>query len=228
MSVAKPRRMSPQARREDLIAAALELFSTRSPEAVGVDDVTGRAGVSRPLFYRYFSGVAQLRVAALRTVADDLLGRLERRGSGTREQRLRAAVRALIDVAAEHRAGYLALLRSGSVVATSETDAIVDEVRDRAVEVILAECEIVAPSPMVLATLRCWTAVVEGAVLTWLQGGRLRREQLDGWLVDQLAAMLAATARHDEDRAAAVAGHDILTTSSQPSTSSGLRGCGPM
>lgn len=212
MSVAKPRRMSPQARREDLIAAALELFSTRSPEEVGVDDVTTRAGVSRPLFYRYFSGIAQLRVAALRTVADDLLGRLERRASGTREQRLRAAVRALIDVAAEHRAGYLALLRSGSVVATSETETIVDEVRDRAVEVILAECEITEPSPMLLATLRCWTAVVEGTVLTWLREGRLRREKLDAWLVDQLTAMLEATARHDEGRAAS-AGRDVLTTS---------------
>ncbi|WP_167175458.1 TetR/AcrR family transcriptional regulator [Saccharomonospora amisosensis] len=222
--------MSRQARRDDLIAAALELFSTRAPEDVGIDDVTGRAGVSRPLFYRYFSGLGELRVAALRTVVDDLLDRLRRRASGTREQRLRAAVRALVDVAAEHRCGYLALLRSGSVVETSETNAIVDEVRARAVEVVLAECEIAEPSPILLATLRCWTAVVEGTVLTWLQEGDLRREQLDGWLVDQLMAMLEVTARHDDDRGrrgGPSAGQETFTTPSQPSTCSGPRGPGP-
>ncbi|EHR52906.1 transcriptional regulator [Saccharomonospora marina XMU15] len=230
MSVAKPRRMSRQARRQDLVAAALELFSTRAPEDVGIDDVTARAGVSRPLFYRYFRGLDELRVAALRTVADDLLDRMRRRASGSRQQRLRAVVRALVDVAAEHRCGYLALLRSGSVVATSETNAIVDEVRARAVEVVLAECEITEPSPMLLATLRCWTAIVEVAVSTWLQGAELRRERLDGWLVDQLMVMLQVTARHDDERGrrgASAVGQETLTTSSQPSTCSGPRGAGP-
>ena len=47
-------------------------------------------------------------------------------------------------------------------------------------------------------TLRCWTAVVEGALLSWLQERTLPREALDTWLVDQLTAMLGATAAHEE------------------------------
>ncbi len=189
--------MSPQARREDLIRAALDLFGSRAPELVTVDDIIARAEVSRPLFYRYFSSLRELQVEALKTVTEGLIDGLAGLEEGPPETRLRAAVRGLIDVADHYRAGYVALLRSGSVIATSETDAAIDEVRNRAVELILDALVVPEPSPMLLLTLRCWTAVVEGALLSWLQERSVPREVLDGWLVDQLTAMLATTARRD-------------------------------
>ncbi|AUI61904.1 TetR/AcrR family transcriptional regulator [Amycolatopsis sp. BJA-103] len=189
--------MSPQARREDLIRAALDLFGSRAPELVTVDDIIARAEVSRPLFYRYFSSLRELQVEALKTVTEGLIDGLAGLEEGPPETRLRAAVRGLIDVADHYRAGYVALLRSGSVIATSETDAAIDEVRNRAVELILDALVVPEPSPMLMLTLRCWTAVVEGALLSWLQERSVPREVLDGWLVDQLTAMLATTARHD-------------------------------
>ncbi|AXB45458.1 TetR/AcrR family transcriptional regulator [Amycolatopsis albispora] len=189
--------MSREARRDDLIAAALDLFSTSPPERVSVDDIAARADVSRPLFYRYFSSIRELQVAALRTVTDGLIDRLAVDAEGEPLDRLRAVVRGLIAVADEYRAGYIALLRSGSVIATSETEALVDQVRNRAVELILAELGVAEPSPLLLVTLRCWTAVVEGTLLSWLQEGALPRDELDTWLVDQLVAMLTVTATHD-------------------------------
>ncbi|OXM57396.1 TetR family transcriptional regulator [Amycolatopsis thailandensis] len=189
--------MSPQARREDLIRAALALFGSRAPELVTVDDIIARAEVSRPLFYRYFSSLRELQVEALKTVTEGLIDGLAGLEEGPPETRLRAAVRGLIDVADHYRAGYVALLRSGSVIATSETDAAIDEVRNRAVELILGALGVPEPSPMLLLTLRCWTAVVEGALLSWLQERAVPREVLDSWLVDQLTAMLATTAGHD-------------------------------
>ncbi|WP_409493791.1 TetR/AcrR family transcriptional regulator [Amycolatopsis sp. cmx-11-12] len=189
--------MTAEARREDLIRAALDLFGSRAPELVAVDDIIARAEVSRPLFYRYFSSLRELQVEALKTVTEGLIDGLAGLEEGPPETRLRAAVRGLIDVADHYRAGYVALLRSGSVIATSETDAAIDEVRNRAVELILDALGVSEPSPMLLLTLRCWTAVVEGALLSWLQERALPREVLDGWLVDQLTAMLATTASHD-------------------------------
>jgi hypothetical protein len=56
-----------------------------------------------------------------------------------------------------------------------------------------------------LLTLNCWTAVVEGAALTWLQERNLPRAELEGWLVDQLLAMVGATAGHDTTVAAVLA-----------------------
>ncbi|MEU3274728.1 TetR/AcrR family transcriptional regulator [Saccharomonospora sp. NPDC006951] len=197
MRTRKPRRLSPEARSDELISAALELFATRSPDDVTVDDVTAKAGVSRPLFYRYFRGVGELRLTALRRVVDGLLARLAQVRGDSPRQRLCAAVAVFADVAEEHRAGYVALLRHGSAVATSDTGAIIDEVRCRAVELILAEIEVTDPSPMLLATLRCWTAVVEEAMLNRLREGGMPKAVLGEWLVDQLVAMAGATARHD-------------------------------
>ncbi|WIY07377.1 TetR/AcrR family transcriptional regulator [Amycolatopsis mongoliensis] len=189
--------MSPQARRDDLIRAALDLFGSRAPELVTVDDIVARAEVSRPLFYRYFSSLRELQVEALRTVTDGLIDGLAGLEEGPPETRLCAAVRGLIDVADHYRAGYIALLRSGSVIATSETDAAIDEVRNRAVALILDALGVEDPSPLLSLTLRCWTAVVEGALLSWLQERSVARESLDTWLVDQLTAMLGATAAHE-------------------------------
>lgn len=90
------------------------------------------------------------------------------------------------------------MLRSGSVIATSETDAAIDEVRNRAVALILDALGVEDPSPLLSLTLRCWTAVVEGALLSWLQERTVPRESLDTWLVDQLTAMLGATAAHEQ------------------------------
>ena len=189
--------MSPQARRDDLIRAALDLFGSRAPELVTVDDIVARAEVSRPLFYRYFSSLRDLQVEALRTVTDGLIDGLAGLEEGPPETRLRAAVRGLIDVADHYRAGYIALLRSGSVIATSETEAAIDEVRRRAVALILDALGVENPSPLLSLTLRCWTAVVEGALQSRLQEHTIPRESLDSWLVDQLTAMLAATAAHE-------------------------------
>ncbi|MEV6625713.1 TetR/AcrR family transcriptional regulator [Amycolatopsis sp. NPDC051106] len=189
--------MSPQARRDDLIRAALDLFGSRAPELVTVDDIVVRAEVSRPLFYRYFSSLRELQVEALRTVTDGLIDGLAGLEEGPPEARLCAAVRGLIDVADHYRAGYIALLRSGSVIATSETDAAIDEVRNRAVALILDALGVTDPSPLLSLTLRCWTAVVEGALLSWLQERTLPREHLDTWLVDQLTAMLSVTMAHE-------------------------------
>jgi AcrR family transcriptional regulator len=188
--------MSPQARRDDLIGAALELFGSRPPELVTVDDIVARAEVSRPLFYRYFPSIRERQVEALRTVTDGLLDGLAQLREGPPLERLRGAVRGLIAVAEEYQAGYVALLRSGSI-ATSETNAVVDRVRDRAVRLILDVTDVSEPSPLLLLTLRCWTAVVEGTLLSWLQERTVPREGLDEWLVDQLVAMVGATAAHD-------------------------------
>ncbi|RJQ87049.1 TetR/AcrR family transcriptional regulator [Amycolatopsis panacis] len=189
--------MTPQARRDDLISSALDLFGSRAPELVTVDDIVAHAGVSRPLFYRYFPSLRELQEQALRTVTDSLVEGLATLEEGPPAVRVRAAVRGLIDVVAHYRAGYVALLRSGSVIATSDTDAAIDEVRNRAVRLILESLGIAEPSPLVLLTLRCWTAVVEGSLLSWLQEGTVPRDDLESWLCDQLTTMLATTKAHE-------------------------------
>lgn len=192
-----PRRMSPERRREQLVAAALELYGRLPPEEVAVEDITRAADCSRALFYRYFPNVESLHVAALGTVAEELIERVAMPAGGTLDAQLRGAVDAFLDVAQRHASGYVAMLRSGSVISTGETDALVDGVRDHFVDLLVQRGKLSDPTPLQLMTLRGWVALVEGASLTWLEQGEVGREAMRDWLVAQLFALLEVTARHD-------------------------------
>lgn len=194
--------MTPEARRAQLVSAALDLYGRRSPEDVAVEDVTRAADVSRALFYRYFSGMEELHVAALGNVADELVDRVALTGEGSLGAQLGAALDVFLDVAARHGRAYVALLRSGSVISTGATDALVDGVRDHIVDLLCVRGGVAGPSPLRLMTLRGWVALVEGSVLSWLEAGRAPdRDRLRDWLVAQLFAMLAVTARCEPEDA---------------------------
>jgi len=194
-----PRRMSPEARRAHLVDTALDLYQRLPPEDVGVEDVTAAADVSRALFYRYFPNVEALHVAALGTVVEELIARVALPATGSPAEQLTAAVDTFLEVAHRHGPAYVALLRSGSVISTGETDALVDGVRDHIVALLLERGGVPDPGPWQLMTLRGWVALAEGSTLTWLRDGDhgIGREELRDWLVAQLFGMVGITGRHD-------------------------------
>ncbi|MBV6702309.1 TetR/AcrR family transcriptional regulator [Kitasatospora aureofaciens] len=201
------RRLPVQQRREQLIAVALELFASRPPEEVSLDDVAEAAGASRPLVYRYFAGgKQQLYEAALRTAADELTSRFAVPLAGTPSEQLAVVLDGYFAFVAEHDAGYSALLRGGSVVETARTSAIVDDVRRAALRRTLRHLGVREAGPRLTLLVRSWIAVVEGASLSWLDEGRaLPVGELRDWLVDQFTAMAAATALHDPQTAEVLA-----------------------
>ncbi|NMH90722.1 TetR/AcrR family transcriptional regulator [Pseudonocardia bannensis] len=190
--------MTPQRRRDHLIETVLGLYARLPPDEVTVDDVARAADVSRALFYRYFGNLEELHVAALGSVVQELIARIDLASGGTLVGQLRAALGEFLSVVERHAGAYVALLRRGSVISTGETDALVDGVRDHIVDLIVERSGNGRPSPLFLLTVRSWVSVVEGACLSWLQERDLPREQLQAWLVDQLLAMMLTTAEHDD------------------------------
>jgi len=202
------RRMSVERRREQLLAAAIDLFGHRRPEEVSVEDVAAAAGVSRPLVYRYFpGGKQQLYEAAVQGAADELIGRFAVPAEGPPTRRLSAALDRYLAYVDEHDAAYGALLRGGSVVGTGRTDAIVDDVRRRAAEQVLRHLGAVpAPGTRLTMMVRSWIACVETVSLLWLDAGKEPPlPDLRGWLVDHFTALLLATAATDPEAAEAAA-----------------------
>ncbi|WP_424861993.1 TetR/AcrR family transcriptional regulator [Streptomyces sp. MMS24-I29] len=205
------RRLSVEERRSQLLAAALTLFAHRAPDEVSLDEVAVVAGVSRPLVYRYFpGGRQQLYEAALRSAAEELILCFNEPPAGPPTVRVRRVLDRYLAFVDEHDTGFSALLRGGSVVETSRTTAIVDEVRRAAAEQILLHLgrggEGPGPGPRLRMMVRTWIAAVEAASLIWLdEGKRPAASELRDWLVDQLIGMLATTAATDPEAAAAVA-----------------------
>lgn len=191
------RRLSVDERREELIRAALELFSRKPPEEISIDDVAALAGASRALVYHYFGGKQELYLAALRSAAGVLSELLSAPAEGTPLARLEKALKRYFDFVEEHAAGYLAMLRGGPASTSDEVSEIVESTRMMLLDRILLEFGIETPDPVLRVTLRGWMSLVETSALDWLQHRDLPREQLQALLVEQHIQLVRVAARRD-------------------------------
>src|SRR5262245_26456160 len=186
------RRLPPEERRRQLIDAATELYGHRPFEQVSVEDIAEAAGVSRALFYRYFTGPADIFAAAARVAIDDLIARLRAPRGGRPQEQLRAGIAEYIDFVLQRPTAFVAVVRNSSAVA-SDTGDLVDEVRAAIVDVVKGGAGL--SGPLVDVTIRSWAAAVEEATLHWLRDPFLDKDALITWMAGQLVAMLAASAR---------------------------------
>ncbi|MEO3785946.1 TetR/AcrR family transcriptional regulator [Actinocorallia sp. B10E7] len=191
------RRLSVDERRDELIEAALELFSRKAPEEISIDDVAATAGASRALVYHYFGGKQELYLAALRSAAGRLSELLSEPMEGTPLVRLEKALERYFDFVEEHAAGYLAMLRGGPASAFGEVSEIVESTRMLLLDRILREFGIEVPGPVLRVTLRGWMSLVETSALDWLEHRDLPREELQSLLVEHHIVLVRNAARHD-------------------------------
>src|SRR6185369_14357084 len=77
-SVPKPRSLPPEARRAEILAAALEEFTARGYEGARLDDVAKRAGVAKGTIYLYFADKETLFQELVRSMVHPVLGTLEK------------------------------------------------------------------------------------------------------------------------------------------------------
>jgi AcrR family transcriptional regulator len=108
-------RVSSRERRDILLDMAAELVVTESPEAVTMEVVAERCGVSRPLVYKHFANRDELLGAVYRREAERLHDELaeEVAAAGSVEEMFRALVRGSLRSTAE-RGHLFATLRTAT------------------------------------------------------------------------------------------------------------------
>jgi AcrR family transcriptional regulator len=120
-------RLSPERRRRQLLEIAYDLLNEQGPDGVQVTEVTNRAAVSRPLFYRFFSNRQAILVAVLEDFGELLSKRfadvMSRVDGGTLYDIAYAYVDSACDVIDERGVGIWNLVMSrttdADVLATS-------------------------------------------------------------------------------------------------------------
>ncbi len=96
-------------RKEQLLAVALPVFAERGFHLTSMNDVADAAGVTKPVLYQHFPSKRALYLELLRSVGDDLLGRIRvatQSAGGPRaqvEHGLHAYFRFVADEAASYR-----------------------------------------------------------------------------------------------------------------------------
>ncbi|MCX4909286.1 TetR/AcrR family transcriptional regulator [Streptomyces sp. NBC_00878] len=201
MTTGVRRRMGVEERRQQLIGVALDLFSRRSPNDVSIDEIASAAGISRPLVYHYFPGKLSLYEAALKRASDDLTERFVEPQEGPLGARLLRVMRRYFDFVDEHGPGFSALMRGGPAVGSSNTNALVDGVRQAAYLQILAHLRIERPPARLELVIRSWISLAESTALIWLDGRRIPRAELEAQLVHDFAALTAVSAAYDPEMA---------------------------
>lgn len=196
------RRLSVDERREELISAALELFSDRPPEEISIDDVADAAGASRALVYHYFGGKQELYLAALHTAARQLGELLDPPTEGRGLERLAVSLHRYFDFVEHYAAAFIALLRGGPAYRSGEIGEVIEGIRDFVMSRIIATIGVEQPGPILRITLRSWMASVETAGLDWLEHRDIPRNELERLLIDHHVVLLDVAARHDPEVAA--------------------------
>jgi len=175
------RRLAPDARREQIIAAARGLFSERPYTSVNTADVAQAAGVARSLVHHYFGGIRGVFMAV---VAQGGAALADVRTAGPEtplEERIARNVAAGLDVVAENRETWLAVVGHGQALADAEVRALAEAATERSVERTLeVMADVIDDSPETRFALRCFNAFATEATREWLTGqtSRKRTERL--------------------------------------------------
>jgi len=86
---ARAPRLPREQRRQQVLAAALEVFSAAGYHAVSMDEIADRAGVSKPVLYQHFPGKLDLYLALLDAGIEDLMAAARTALTGTTDNATR-------------------------------------------------------------------------------------------------------------------------------------------
>lgn len=189
-------RMSPDSRREQLLDLGLQLLGTRALDELSIDLLAEEAGISRGLLYHYFRNKQEFHRAVVRRAADDLVAVTAPDPGLEPLDRLAASLAAYLGYVEQHYSTYTTLVRGAAggdallreIYADARgalTGRIFDSLGELGVE----------DTPAVRLLTHGWAAMVEEAVIAWVAGPTVEREELLALLTTALPAVLDAPDR---------------------------------
>lgn len=169
--------MSTEARREQLLAFGRCHFAEHGYEAVPMDEIAQRAGVSKGLLYHYFGNQRGFYMATVRSVTNELIEITEPPADRPFEEAFRAMVTAFVGYVEQHGAIYTALVRGG-LGSDDEVNALLDRVRFTSIERVLGRLSIRRPSELARLAIYGWVSFVENASAEWVSKPAVSASQL--------------------------------------------------
>ena len=189
-------RLSPEARRTQLLELGARLFATRSVEEISIDVLAEEAGISRGLIYHYFGSKQDFRLAVIRHAVEDLVEQTAPPADGEPLERMLISLGVYVDYVLANLTLYRSLVRAAAG-GTDEIRALYDEGRFALTDRIFredAQGEIVKDTPQSRLVVRGWSAMAEEMVLTWADDPSvMTRDELLSVLALSLPAVVDLT-----------------------------------
>lgn len=182
-----------EARRQQILTAALDLFGTKGFHRTTTQDLADRADVSVGLIYQYFRSKEDLLAAAISQIFDAYLTEIPREVEGARDplSRFKAAIHAYCRVIDEHREAALLGYRETRSLSKAMTKALMDkELKSTSlIEERVAECVaagVFAPVDVSMMTYHIVVFVHSWALNAWRLKARFEREEYVDAGIDML------------------------------------------
>ncbi|MCW2995902.1 MAG: TetR/AcrR family transcriptional regulator [Conexibacter sp.] len=171
------RRLAPDERRQEILAAARELFSQRPYRTVSTAEIAEAAGVARSLVHHYFGGIRGVFLAVAAEGAATLASARTAGPDVPFEQRTAHNIAASLDVIAENRETWLAVVAHRLDPIDADIHALVLAAKEASVERTLqANRDRIDDTPAARFALRCFGEFTTEATRMWLLGERTREE----------------------------------------------------
>jgi len=191
-------RMSPDSRREQLLAHGVRLLSSRPLDELSIDVLAEEAGISRGLLYHYFGNKQDFHTAVVQRAADDLFARTAPTGEGGPLEQLAGSLARYVDYVTENYQGYVSLLRGAAggheglrEIYEASRSALTDRLFEGPVAQEAAALGL-TDTPAVRLLVHGWAAFMEDVVLEWVRDDRgITREELLLTLSASLPGILA-------------------------------------
>jgi AcrR family transcriptional regulator len=195
-------RLSPEQRREQLLALGVQLIADRPLDELSVDHLAEQAGVSRGLLYHYFGGKQEFLHAVLRQMADDLFEATAPVDHPDLVHRLRVSLVNYVGFVRAHQTAYRSFMQAAlggrpeiREIYEEGRNALTDRIFESATPEELAAVGIV-DTPAARLFARGWSAMIEDVLMSWLdEPGELSEDQLIDTFTVSLGAVLGLTPR---------------------------------
>ncbi len=172
------RRLEPQQRREELLDTAAAMFAEMPYEAVLMEDIAARAGVSRALMYHHFPSKRELYVEILRRASSRFLARVSPDPQLPLIEQLAIGLEAHIQSILDHPFEAVAINR-GVLSYDPAIQAIISEelnvVGQRLIDQLVAQGHARGATEIAVDG---WLAFVRAASVKWVQSRRISRAEL--------------------------------------------------
>jgi AcrR family transcriptional regulator len=198
MELTQKRRLSTDARREQLLASGARLLAQRPYDEVSIEEIARAAGVSKGLLYHYFPTKKDFLIAALERGQDELAVLTAPDPGLPPAEQLAASLDRFLDFVEAHEAAYAAIFSSRGG-GDPEIQAALEAGRQQRMDAVIeslatweAAPASVARTPALETAVQGWFFFVEGAVLRWLERRDLERDELRELLALALIGSLQA------------------------------------
>lgn len=174
-------RLSADARRDQLVTVAAEIFRDRPFGDVSADEIAEAAGVARGLINHHFGTKRGLYVEVVRRILDTSRVHVpEYRHGTTLRDRLDESIDRWLTNIERHRGLWLASVRTAGI-GDPDIAALAERSREEAarkLSLVMGLGPVEELSPERLGMIRIWQSLAESAACQWLEYGRLTREQV--------------------------------------------------